>query len=104
MIFEVLQINYQDYHQLERGAFNAKCGEHDLVHKEKHQDTGADGNGDDDDGDDTAASSGQSNCQSMQSFIFETKPILRVCFVRSICLFEHVCLLYLLQYEKSRPD
>ena len=46
MIFEeALQINYhnQDYHQLERGAFDAKCGEHDLVHKEKHQDTGGDG-------------------------------------------------------------
>ena len=49
MIFEALQINYhnQDYHQLERGAFDAKCGEHDLVHKEKHQDAGGDGDGDD---------------------------------------------------------
>ena len=58
MIFEeALQINYhhQDYHQLERGGFDAKCREHDLVHKEKHQDAGGNGggdDGDDDDGDD----------------------------------------------------
>ena len=54
MIFEeALQINYhhQDYHQLERGGFDAKCREHDLVHKEKHQDAGGDGDGDGDDGD-----------------------------------------------------
>ena len=42
--------NDPNYQQPERGAFNAKCREHDLVHKEKHQDAG--GHGDDHDHDD----------------------------------------------------
>ena len=52
--------NQDSHSQPERGSFNAKCGEHNLVHKEKHQNAGGDGddddgdgnNGDDDDGDD----------------------------------------------------
>ena len=39
--------NHISYHQPQRGALNANCGEHDLVHKEKHQDAGGDGGGDD---------------------------------------------------------
>ena len=40
--------NQDSHSQPERGSFNAKCGEHNLVHKEKHQNAGGDG---DDDGD-----------------------------------------------------
>ena len=43
--------NHISYHQPQRGALNANCGEHDLVHKEKYQDTGGDGDGGDGDGD-----------------------------------------------------
>ena len=43
--------NHISYHQPQRGALNANCGEHDLVHKEKYQDTGGDGDGGDGGGD-----------------------------------------------------